>query len=150
MGGSHFDLVTGQEGGAVPAVDLDLAPRIFRGLHVAVCQGLVRSCHDLSEGGLAVAVAEMAFAGEVGADVTTVPGETDEVRLFAESTTRFVVEVAPAQAAAFRQALGDVPLTRLGVTCKEPRLRIAGGSGEWVVWANLADLKEAWQKPLRL
>jgi phosphoribosylformylglycinamidine synthase len=37
----------------------------------------------------------------------------------------------------------------LGRTVKEPRLRIVGASGEWVVWANLADLKEAWQRPLR-
>jgi phosphoribosylformylglycinamidine synthase len=150
MGGSHYDLVTGQDGGAVPAVDLELALRIFRGLHSAISHGLVRSCHDLSEGGLAVALAEMAFAGEVGVDVTAVPGASDEGHLFAESATRFVVEVTPAQAAAFRQALGDIPLTRLGITCKEPRLRIAGGNGEWVVWASLADLKEAWQKPLRL
>jgi phosphoribosylformylglycinamidine synthase len=154
MGGSHYHLVTGQSGGEVPAVDLELAPRVFRGLHEAICQGLVRSCHDLSEGGLAVALAEMAFAGEVGADVTgtrdIAPGASDAVCLFAESATRFVVEVRPGQVAAFRQALGDVPVTRLGQTCKEPRLRIAGVDGAWVVWAKLDDLKEAWQKPLRL
>jgi phosphoribosylformylglycinamidine synthase len=43
----------------------------------------------------------------------------------------------------------EVPLWRIGQTVKEPRLRIAGGGGAWVVWAQLADLKEAWQKPLR-
>jgi phosphoribosylformylglycinamidine synthase len=43
----------------------------------------------------------------------------------------------------------EVPWLRLGVTSEEPRLRIAGAGGEWVVWAPLAELKEAWQKPLR-
>jgi phosphoribosylformylglycinamidine synthase len=154
LGGSHYHLVTGREGGEVPAVDLELAPRLFRALHAAMGQGLVRACHDLSEGGLAVAVAEMAFAGGVGADLTATrevaPGADDAVRLFSESATRFVVEVVPARVEAFRRALAGVPLTHLGQTCKELHLRIAGAGGEWVVWASLADLKEAWQKPLRL
>ena len=70
MGGSHYHLVHGLDGGAVPRVDLEAAPRLFRQLHEAIARGLVRACHDLSEGGLAVAVAEMAFAGGVGADLT--------------------------------------------------------------------------------
>jgi phosphoribosylformylglycinamidine synthase len=154
MAGSHYHLVTGREGGEVPRVDLELAPRILHALHEAIQKGLVRACHDLSEGGLAVAVAEMAFAGKIGADLTDAaaiaPGESDAVRLFAESATRFVVEVAPDQVAAFRDLMGDVPVTPIGQTCKEPRLRIAGARGEWIVSAQLADLKEAWQKPLRL
>jgi hypothetical protein len=45
--------------------------------------------------------------------------------------------------------MGAVPLTRLGQTCKEARLRIAGANGEWVVWAALKDLKDAWRQPMR-
>jgi phosphoribosylformylglycinamidine synthase len=154
MGGSHYNLVTGLEGGMPPEVDLELAPRIFRGLHQAIRKGLVRACHDPSEGGLTVAVAEMAFAGGVGAELTEVqphPGqEPDEVLLFSESATRFVVEVAPANAQAFQDCFGDqVPVRRIGQTCEAPRLRIAGTGGAWVVSVSLADLKEAWQKPLR-
>src|SRR5579885_850468 len=70
MGGSHYNLVTGRDGGAVPRPDLALAPRTFARLYDMIRRGLVRACHDLSEGGLAVALAEMAFAGGVGADVT--------------------------------------------------------------------------------
>jgi phosphoribosylformylglycinamidine synthase len=151
MGGSHYNLVRGLDGGRVPEVDRDLAPRIFRNLHEAIRRGLVRACHDLSEGGLAVAAAEMAFAGGVGADLA-VPGDNglpDDVLLFCESATRFLVEVAPGQADAFRQCMGNVPLAQLGQTVRDPRLRIAGHSGEWVIEAELAALKEAWQKPLR-
>jgi phosphoribosylformylglycinamidine synthase len=154
MGGSHYALVRGLAGGTVPRPDLDLAPRLFRGLYEAIRRGLVRACHDLSEGGLAVAAAEMAFAGGVGADLTA-PGAadtplSDPVLLFSESTTRFLVEVAPPDAAAFRGCLGPgVPLAEVGQTCREPRLRIAGPGGGWVVEAALDQLKEAWQKPLR-
>jgi phosphoribosylformylglycinamidine synthase len=152
MGGSHYHLVRGLDGGQVPQPDLGLAPLMFQGLHAAIRRGVVRSCHDLSEGGLAVAVAEMAFAGGVGADVTR-PGPEglpDESLLFSESTTRFVVEVAPGDVAALRECLGPhVPVTEIGRTCPEPRLRVAGSGGEWLVWADLDTLKEAWQKPLR-
>src|SRR5437868_10958047 len=118
LGGSHLHLVAGRDYGAPPTPDLALAPRIFAAVHAAIRGGLVRACHDLSEGGLAVAVAEMAFAGGVGADLTAL-GATDgdlpdAVRLFSESPTRFVVEVRPEQAAAFEACLADVPHARLG------------------------------------
>ena len=57
--------------------------------------------------------------------------------------------MTPTNAAAFEACVGETPLTRLGQTCKEPRLRITGANGEWVVWAALKDLKEAWQGPMR-
>jgi len=152
MGGSHFNMIVGREGGQVPQVDFTLAPRLFQAVHGAIVKGLIRTCHDLSEGGLAVALAEMAFAGEVGADITglqSIPDLADEVKLFSESTTRFVVEVRSQDIAAFRTQMGDLPVTPLGKTVSEQRLRIAGANGEWIVWAKLSDLKEAWQKPLR-
>ncbi len=154
LGGSHYHLVNGIDGGEVPKVELERAPTIFRGLHQAITRGLVRACHDLSEGGLAVALAEMAFAGGVGADVTNLggcdAGLADAVLLFAESPTRFVLEVHPGHVEQLRACFGpDVALRQLGQTVQEARLRVAGAGGERVVWASLADLKEAWQRPLR-
>ena len=55
----------------------------------------------------------------------------------------------PDREAAFRACLEGVPLAPLGRTVREPRLRIAGTGGDWIVWAPLEQLKEAWQKPLR-
>src|SRR6266851_799052 len=78
----------------------------------AICQGLVCSCHDLSEGGLAVALAEMAIAGTLGvqADLPDTPPAEDPyrelwpiVQLFSESASRFIVEVTPEQREAFEQ-----------------------------------------------
>jgi phosphoribosylformylglycinamidine synthase len=147
LGGSHYHLVTGQAGGETPRVDVIIAPRLFTALHTAISRGLVRSCHDLSEGGLAVAAAEMAFAGGIGADLTGGPAapEGDDVWLFSESTTRWLVEIEPANAAAFDECFAGLPVTPIGTTTVEPRLRIAGAGGEWIVWAPLADLKAAWQ-----
>ena len=155
LGGSHLHLVTGQTGGEVPRVDLELAPKVFAAVHAAIGQGLIRSCHDLSEGGFAVAVAEMAFAGGLGVDVLDLKkaigaaSESDEVRLFSESTTRFIIEVKPEHAGALASCFAGGPIVRVGKTLAEPRLRVAGANGEWLLWVKLSELKEAWQKPLR-
>jgi phosphoribosylformylglycinamidine synthase len=149
LGGSHYHLVTGRAGGEVPTVDMVVAPRLFAKIHDAIRRGLVRSCHDLSEGGLAVALAEMAFAGGVGADVTKVPGDlSDEAILFSESPTRFVLEIIPTNVATVEELFAGLPICRIGQTVKESRLRIAGLAGDWIIWAALEPLKQAWQKPL--
>src|SRR4029077_20070852 len=97
--------------GEVPRVDLALAPRIFQTLHTATQRGVIRACHDLSEGGLATALAEMAFAGGLGADVTELRGGTlpDEAMLFSESTTRFMIEVKPENAATVQELFAGLP-----------------------------------------
>ena len=97
----------------------------------------------------------MAFAGGIGVDVAQLPDAqdpslSDEALLFSESPSRFLLEVKPPALEALTEVFGDeVPWRRIGSTCKEPRLRIAGKSGEWIIWSSLAELKEAWQKPLR-
>ena len=80
----------------------------------------MRSCHDLSEGGLAVALAEMCFAGGLGADVSLAPlaveGDhlDDATRLFSESNTRFLVEVPQAKRDEFLKICSGTPLAEIG------------------------------------
>ena len=155
FGGSHFSLVNGLAGGEAPSVNAQLAKQTFAALHQAIRQGAVRSCHDLSEGGLAVAAAEMAFAGEVGAeiDLSQVPVDEQSVtpaaRLFAESNTRFLCEVRREDAAVFEGHLSSVPNACVGQTVDAERLRIlATEGGKALVDADLAQLKAAWLDPL--
>ncbi len=155
FGGSHFTLVNDLAGGAAPAVDAELAKQTFAALHQAIRQGAVRSCHDLSEGGLGVAAAEMAFAGEVGVeiDLALVPVTAEAVtpvgRLFSESNTRFLCEVQPDQVAAFEKCLAGIPFACVGSTVAETRLQISESAGGKVLAdADLAALKAAWQAPL--
>jgi phosphoribosylformylglycinamidine synthase len=161
MGGSHYALVRGIAGGRVPKVDPAIAKRTFAALHAAMATGLVRACHDLSEGGLAVAAAEMAFAGELGArlSLARVPFElsapvTDAALLFSESNTRFLCEVRPDAAQRFEALLASVPCARLGEVTAGKRLEIFGlataaADAPTVVAAELSVLKKAWQEPLR-
>ncbi len=155
LGGSHFTLVNNLSGGVVPQVHAQRAKQTFAAVHGAIRSSLLESCHDLSEGGLAVAAAEMAFAGGVGVelDLSQVPVATESAtllaRLFAESNTRFLCEVKPARAAEFERHLTGVPLAPLGSTTSEQRLRIFDKPmGNALVNAELAELKSAWQAPL--
>ncbi len=145
LGGSHFALVNDLEGAAVPTVDPPVAKQTFAAIHAAISEGLVRSCHDLSEGGLAVAAAEMAFAGGVGArlDLSVLPQLSPASLLFSESNSRFLCEITPENAAAFEAQLASVACACVGQTVEEPRLVIAA-----VIDESLDTLKAAWQRPL--
>jgi phosphoribosylformylglycinamidine synthase len=152
LGGSHFALVNGLVGGQVPVLDAGASRKIFAALHAAMRRRLIRSCHDLSEGGLAVAAAEMAFAGGIGLDLDLEALATthlsDGVLLFSESNTRFLIEVEPQHARELETALRDASLTPLGTTSEAGRLTIRGARGTLLIDSALEELKSAWQSPL--
>jgi phosphoribosylformylglycinamidine synthase len=155
LGGSHFARMHGLKGGRAPSVDPNSAKATFNAVHAAISAGLVRACHDLSEGGLAVALAEMAFAGGLGAtiDAAQVPhaidrsGPLEVALLFSESNTRFVCEVPPGMADAFDRLLGDVPHRKIGTVTGGAQLEIKLNERA-LVSAELSVLKSAWLAPL--
>ena len=158
MGGSHFGLVHNWIGGEVPGVDGAEARKVFSGMHAAIQAGTVRACHDPSEGGLAVALAEMAFAGGRGAavDLESVVLEScdpqdhrggDLFRLFCESNTRFVCEVDREREAGFLACFSGLPVVRLGEVTEQPRLVCRGSSG-LLLDEPVEELKQVWQAPL--
>jgi phosphoribosylformylglycinamidine synthase len=163
LGGSLWADVHQQVGGQAPCLDSPCALKMFRSLHAAMSRGLVRSCHDLSEGGLAVALAEMALAGGLGAqvslrDVPCEPGAAqDFLLLFSESPSRFVLEVRPDCCSELVRSLGDVPMGRLGEVTPgrpgrvgpSPRLTVLGREARVVLDASVDDLKSTWQRPLQ-
>jgi phosphoribosylformylglycinamidine synthase len=154
LGGSHYALVNQLKGGRLPHVDMSVAPRIFSAVHRSIELGLIRSCHDLSEGGLAVAASEMAFAGGFGVDLELSQlakhsGLTDPASLlFSESTTRFLIEVEPAQVSRIEEVFAGLPFTRLGQVVSSGRVRATWENGQVLLDQGCAELKEAWQSPL--
>jgi phosphoribosylformylglycinamidine synthase len=154
LGGSHFALVNNIDGGQVPNVDPERARNTFAAVHKAIHSGLVRACHDLSEGGLATAIAEMAFAGGAGAQIDVRPLSTKDAslscveRLFSESNTRFLCEVEPKNTAAFESAMRDVPVAKIGHVTSDARLLVNDGQSR-LIDADILELREAWQATLR-
>ena len=154
LGGSIYADVVGVAGGAVPNVHPRKGREVFQRLHEGIQQGWIVAAHDCSEGGLGVALAEMAFSGGWGvtADLRQVPYEgasrRDDFILFSESNTRFVVEVAQRDCGAFERLMGG-SAARLGRVEAGPEVVIQGLDGEACVRAGIGVLKEAWQQPLR-
>lgn len=155
LGGSHYYYIHGYKGNNVPKVNTVLGKNVMNALSQATKSKIVRSCHDCSEGGLAVAAAEMAFAGGFGmtlklsAVTTEVPINKDDTILFSESNTRFVVEVRPEHQKQFEMVMKDIPCGLLGIVTSEPSLKVHGLNKKTVINENIYDLKEAWQAPLR-
>jgi len=126
----------------------------------------VRACHDLSEGGLAVALAEMAFAGDLGARVYLAqvphtidvgqfadpPNTVNALLLFSESNSRFLCEVPPDEVLHFEKAIGNVQHAAIGEVTAIRRLHVVDfhpDNPDHVIDLPLEELKEAWQRPLR-
>jgi len=155
LGGSHYAAIHGQIGRQVPRVDRDLAPGLFRKLHGAIVAGLVRACHDLSEGGLAAAAAEMCIGGELGMELSLGEAPTageklsDEKLLFSESNSRFLVEVDAEKVDRFERWMKDFPAAAIGEVTAGPYMVIRGQDGSTRVSASWQDLKSAWQGTFR-
>jgi len=154
LGGSHYYDIHGATGSKVPRVNPEKGKKLMDNLSAAMEKGLVKACHDLSEGGIGVAAAEMAFAGGLGITLHLgkVPLGEDITRndniIFSESNTRFLVEVAPKDKEGFEQAMKGIDLAAVGEVTKNGRLEIYGINGKKVVSAPIAELKGAWQKSL--
>jgi len=118
LGGSELQLVVhGVTEGRPPRLDLNVEKLLQKTVLSAIQGGLVASAHDLSEGGLAVALAESCISGELGANVDwTIPGLRADVALFSESQSRILLTCRPEQADALQMHLVEagVPMTRLG------------------------------------
>lgn len=118
LGGSEFQAVVhGVTEGRPPELDLQVEKRLLDAVLSAIQGGMVRSAHDLSEGGLAVALAESCISGGIGAEVELESSLRADVTLFSETQSRIVLSTAPAQAERLLDHLASrgVPVQRIGV-----------------------------------
>jgi phosphoribosylformylglycinamidine synthase subunit PurSL len=147
LASSHYAALFGADG-AMPTVDLQRGPQTAQLVAHAIVQGLVCSAHDLSDGGLLVAAAEMAFAGGLGAtinlDAVPVDDDADEfTRAFGESPSRYLLEVEPGNLDALRAMLGDMPHAVIGAFDDSARFRVGVA-----VDAPIDELRRIWREPL--
>ncbi len=155
LGGSHYHLTINHSQFTIhnsPAPQpVPNALNRLRAVHQTIRRGLVQACHDCSEGGMAVAMAEMCLAGRLGATINLadVPDAEklalDDALLFSESAGRFVVEVRPDDAKAFETLLEDVPHARIGQVDGGPLLRVNGLTQQPLFTLNVSDLEQAWR-----
>ena len=154
LGGSEYFKAGGFIGNNVPKVNPHSAKELMDKLSAATEKGLVKACHDCSEGGIGVAIAEMAFAGGLGVNIHLKavplgePVDRDDFLLFSESNSRFLVEVALESKSEFEEVMSVTSLAVIGQVTDAEVLEIYGVSGEKIADASLSELKEDWKRPL--
>lgn len=129
-----------QEAGHAPRIT-HYALEMYRSLHKAMTAGLVRACHDVSEGGLAVAAAEMCIGGRLGLALTIGREEPIEM-LFGETNGRLLIEVCPEKCRAFEAFFDQAAIRQIGVVTAESRLTIAGETP--LISVSVDELVAAW------
>ena len=153
LGGSEYYRLKGFLGKTVPKVRFVQARKVFGAVSEAIGSGLVRACHDLSEGGLVVAAAETAFGGGYGLelDLRKVPREDcdrNDFLLLSESNSRFLVEVSGRAKEEFEGLMKGKGCARIGRVTRSPRLCIRGLDRNIVVDASLNELLKSWKGTL--
>lgn len=151
LGGSEFANMKKIQGGVAPFVEAQKAKNTYKQIFRAISHELIASCHDCSDGGLAVALIESSFSGGYGMtlDLHSVPIEeihTDTELLFSESASRFVVTVDPEKAKDFESCMENIPLGRIGMVNENTNIIITGIHGETILDEDIETLKSSWQK----
>jgi len=153
LGGSEWYAMHGVIGSRVPKVNAERAKALYSALSKAISAGLVASCHDCSDGGAGIAIAETAFAGGLGMLIKLVlfpsPGiRRNDTLLFSESQSRFVVTILPAAKKSFEAMMTGIAVGQVGEVLAEGFLKIDGLDGRRIIEEDISGLKAAWQKPL--
>jgi phosphoribosylformylglycinamidine synthase len=133
--------------GLPPALDMDYEKRVHQAIREIVGAGLAESAHDLSDGGLAVALAEASFGpAGVGARIEVPAGTRAEFLLFHEAPSRILLSTSEAENVLAIAQKNRVEAVRIGVTMKE-RLRIDCDS-KTLVDCSLDELRRPWETSL--
>ncbi len=152
LGGSHYYKVRGYLGKNVPKVRIREARETFDRLIGAMDNGFVLSCHDISEGGIAVASAEMAFAGDIGVEISIekIPKEKmrEDYAIFSESNSRFLVEVHRSKASKFEELMRGITFSKIGKTTAKKELVMYGEKKERIR-EELSTLKDKWRNGIQ-
>ncbi|MBN1699852.1 MAG: hypothetical protein JW881_20245 [Spirochaetales bacterium] len=154
LGGTRYERVAGGQFGQCPRVEPEGAMKLYRSLYRANSKGCIASCHDISDGGLAVAVCESSIGGGLGADICLdgIPGNDtasmeDARLLFCESPSRFIVTVPKEKVKAFRSIMKKCPYALIGKVTGEQSVAI-GRKGTTIASLPLEKLEAAWKKPI--
>lgn len=137
--------------GVIPCPDIQRSVKTFRAIHLAIGAGLVRACHDVSDGGIAIALGEMCMGGKLGCrfDISQVPVDVkmnSVETLFSETPGRFLVSVHPGARRAFENIMRDVPCKFVGVFTWEEEISIESGKNR-LATIPLQVFTKWWHRP---
>jgi phosphoribosylformylglycinamidine synthase II len=163
MGESLFYRKYGGSSCTVANVDTAKNRKVYKRYFSLAQKGLIMSGHDLSEGGLAISLAESCIGGNIGAEIDIgrdsesvhlsdfdLPDQnlTDEEMLFSESSGRLLVSVKPDHERKFLEVIGDVAVSKIGIVRDNERLSVRNGSGKLIVSIDVQELIDSYRNPL--
>ena len=148
LGGTTYFDVTGAASNAIPRVDLTTLPKTLTTITKGVQDGTILSVHDISEGGIASALAEMCFGAGFGAviNLANISADRPDFIFFNETAGTFLVEVETMEKA--QQLLKNVPHAIIGKTQRLPKIQVFAKK-KCLTDSSLPSLKKAWQKPMK-
>ncbi|MDH7509143.1 MAG: phosphoribosylformylglycinamidine synthase subunit PurL [Methanomassiliicoccales archaeon] len=146
MGGSALFRIFGGHSGLVPDVDLKILSERMQKLRYCINESIVRACHDVSDGGISVAIAEMCISGDIGffGDLKGMGEERVIVKLFSESNSRWIVEVDKNREDTWKEIMGGEAI-KIG-TVGGKAMVVSDGSK--VIDLDIDVLREHWSEPL--
>ncbi|MFS1514217.1 phosphoribosylformylglycinamidine synthase subunit PurL [Chengkuizengella sp. SCS-71B] len=147
LGGSEFQtIIHGKTEGKPPVIDLVKEKNLLDTVLQAIQKGLVASAHDLSEGGLAVALAESCISGEKGADIKFESDLRPDIALFSESQSRILLSATPEQAETLEKWLTEqaVSYQKIGKVTNNSGLHIHVND-EQVIQSSVEQLEKVWK-----
>ncbi len=153
LAGSEFLNLMNIKGSNLPGVNSSLNLKIYKKIYKLISEGLITACHDISDGGLAVALAEMAFSGGFGAQIRLddIPYEGVEnyyYRLFSESAGRFIITAPEVNHRYIMNLFKNLPISPIGTVTNGAILKI-NYKNRTIIKEDIYVLKEFWQKTLR-
>ena len=151
MGGSEYYKIVGVDGGLVPRTDTKILKNCMKGILASIDKKYIASCHDVSEGGIAVCLSEMAIGGDIGAviDVSKVGKELrTDFKIFSETNTRWIIEVKKEKQKDFEKTLKKqkTPYIKIGET-KSKKLIIKDNK-KTVIGQNIKKLRDIWKNTI--
>ncbi len=151
FGGSEYYQILGAKGGTVPRVDFGMLSKTCESVVTLIEKGAIAACHDVSDGGLAVAVSEMIIGSDdLGAsiDISKITDIRSDFKLFSESNTRFIAEVS--DVSLFESVLrgNKVPFHEIGRVTKEKKL-IVNDNGRKLVQLDIDAIRKKWDNGIR-
>lgn len=151
MGGSEYYKTLRIEGGKVPESDIKILESCIKGILKTIKSGYVASCHDISEGGLAVCLSEMCIGGNIGAetDITKIGEELRaDFKIFSESNTRWIIEIKKQKEKDFENTLkkNDTPFVKIGVVSKDKL--VIKNQNKTIINQFVKGLRSSWKESI--
>lgn len=150
LGGSEYFRLFNGTGNREPTLAIEENAALYKAISQASEQGLWASLHDVSDGGLGVALSECAMMAGLGMDIHLESlireTERDDALLFSESAGRFVASVNEANIARFEKLLEGVPFARIGRVRGDKRFIVRGLNREIIINEDVRDLKSEWER----